>query len=295
MGAQKLLPFTLYARKPSKQVAQILANVCQYLQDQKIDYAVEDESAKLHSLSGIPTRPLAQVTTGLLVSIGGDGSLLQLVAHALAHNLAITGINAGKVGFLTDINRENLSELAAILDGHYIQEPRALLQAQWQHEGKQTKSIPGLNEIALLKHNPSKMMHYALSLHHKVIANHHADGIIIATPTGSTAYSLSAGGPILDPALSAHLILPVCAHSLSSRPIVLPAESQIQLDVLGPEKTECMLCVDGHSQGLLSPGSSVIINTLPQSLQLIHPSNYDFFATLQHKLHWEKPNHAKTS
>ena len=224
----------------------------------------------------------------LLIVVGGDGSILQAAPLAMAHDTAILGINHGRLGFLADLSAKQLPNLCAIINGQYEEESRLLCEMQLKDaNGDNIASQPVLNDVVLLRGNITHMIEFDIEINGHYVCSQHADGLIVATPTGSTAYSLSAGGPIVHPDLHAISLVPLCPHKLSSRPIVIPADQRVVLRISPNNPHAPTISCDGAA-GISAPlNSTVHIQTIPKHLRLIHPTGHDYYHTLRQKLGWE--------
>lgn len=221
----------------------------------------------------------------LIIVIGGDGSFLSTARVMVDHHVPILGIHKGNLGFLADLNFNKIkANLIAILNGKYIEERRILLNATINN----TKSnYIALNDVILYNSKIPKLMEFEIYIDQQFVLKLRADGLIIATPTGSTAYALSAGGPILSPTLKVFNLVPMSAHTLSSRPLIIDENSSMQLKILNNRNNiDCGLCFDGQNNVPLSPGDHINITKHQNELKLIHPINYNYFATLREKLGW---------
>lgn len=225
----------------------------------------------------------------LVVVVGGDGTLLA-AARALAQTgVPILGINQGRLGFMVDVNpQEMTAQVAEIFNGHYVREERLLLSARILREDGASSDGPYLavNDVVIRNQAAVRMLEFETWLGSEFISQHRADGIIVSTPTGSTAYALSGGGPVLHPALDALTLVPICPHTLSDRPIVVGSDRTVRLVLGGGEGTRAMFTCDGQTNESLNPGDAVEISRAPETLRLIHPPNYNYFAILRNKLHW---------
>ena len=226
----------------------------------------------------------------LVIVVGGDGSLLS-AAHALHQDeVPVLGINRGSLGFLTDIHPTELTKIKAILDGDFILEKRFLLTAAIELHGQALSPEPdlghALNEFALIPDAVPQMIEFEVYIDNQFVCSQRSDGMIIATPTGSTAYALSAGGPILHPQLDALVIVPMFPHTLSVRPIVIQGDQQIRIIITPNNRTSPRLACDGQTYLHTPPGSHIHISKKTQQLHLIHPRDYDYYETLRSKLHW---------
>ncbi len=223
----------------------------------------------------------------LLIVIGGDGSLLNAARAVVAHQVPILGINKGHLGFLTDLSPADLEEqLPAILEGAYTEEHRTLLHIQIKRATKIITTAIALNDVVLYSGDIARMIEFDVIINDQFVYRQRSDGLITATPTGSTAYALSGGGPIMHPHVPAFVLVPMHPHTLSSRPIVIPDQSCIQLSITAnndhPPKVSC----DGHIQLQTAILDELFISKLPNTLRLIHPLQHDYFAMLRNKLGW---------
>ncbi len=248
-----------------------------------------DTAPQLPSISDrdrIPGDRLAEACEILLV-VGGDGNLLHAAQIAVAQSLPVIGINRGRLGFLTDIYPHEFAKIEQVLNGQYREEQRFLLAAHILHQGQVIAKIEALNEIVLSPGKIAHMVEFDIVINEQPVCELRADGLIVATPTGSTAYALSGGGPILHPSLNAIVMVPMFPHTLSNRPIVLDANSHITITI--PESNEATPYVsgDGQKRIVVSRGGILTIEKKSQWLRLIHPLDYNYFETLRSKLGWQ--------
>jgi NAD+ kinase len=225
----------------------------------------------------------------LAIVVGGDGTLLA-VGRALApYGVPLLGVNRGRLGFMVDVRPEDMVEtLDVLLRGEALVEERLLLEARVHRGGAAAGELPMLfavNDVVLRNQASIRMLEFETWLEGEFISQHRADGLIISTPTGSTAYALSGGGPVLHPSLSAVTLVPICPHTLSDRPIVVPADRSIRV-VLRGDVTGAAVTCDGQVSATLAPGDDVEILPSPHRLKLVHPRNYSYFQLLRDKLHW---------
>ena len=218
----------------------------------------------------------------LLVIFGGDGTLLNSARQYLEYEIPILGINMGNVGFLTDIKVENFHiSMQEILDGSYQVEERNLVSANFNDN-----HLYGLNEVVVHSGAYAQLMRYRLNVNDKVVYEQRSDGLIIATPTGSTAYSLSAGGPIIHPSLDVWTIIPMLPQSISSRPFVISSNEKVEMELYeGPSKN-AKICVDGQNDIDVPYGVNISISKTKKTLKLVHPKDNDFFEACREKLGW---------
>ncbi|QHG92508.1 NAD(+) kinase [Coxiella endosymbiont of Amblyomma sculptum] len=224
----------------------------------------------------------------LLVVVGGDGSLLDAAHIAVPQELPVLGINRGNLGFLTDITPNNLLKINTILEGNYKKETRFLLEMTVEYKGKIITQGIALNDVVLLSGKITKMIKFDILINNDFVCSQCADGLIVTTPTGSTAYSLSGGGPILHPQLDAIALVSMFPHTLSSRPIVVQAHSQIKIKISSQNEVPLSVSNDGKYQAELTTGSNICIHKYKYLLHLIHPNDYNYYDTLRRKLGWER-------
>lgn len=241
------------------------------------------------SLLTMPRKQLGK-NCDLVIVVGGDGSLLN-AAHTLIHDeVPVLGVNRGSLGFLTDIHPTELIKIKAILEGDFILEKRFLLTAAIELHGKPLISPAGqgnaLNEFALIPDAIPHMIEFEVYIDNRFVCSQRSDGMIIATPTGSTAYALSAGGPILHPQLDAIVIVPMFPHTLSVRPIVINANQEVRIIITPNNTTSPRLACDGQNYINTPPGSHITVTKKTEQLHLVHPQDYDYYETLRSKLHW---------
>jgi NAD+ kinase len=223
----------------------------------------------------------------LIIAVGGDGTMLYAVGLALNGEVPLLGINRGRLGFLADISPDEIeSSLDQVLGGNYTPESRLLLDAQIVDPDGSTRGSMALNDVVLQRRETGRMLDFRTSIANRYVNTHSGDGLIVATPTGSTAYSLSCGGPIIEPTLDAMVIVPICPHTLSDRPIVIPANLEVEVNLLARSDTKAEVTIDGHSSGDISPGDRLLISRSEKRVTLIHPPGYDYYEVLRSKLHW---------
>ncbi len=218
----------------------------------------------------------------LLVVFGGDGTLLNSARQYLEYEIPILGINMGNVGFLTDIKVENFHiSMQEILDGSYQIEERNLVSANFNDN-----HLYGLNEVVVHSGAYAQLMRYRLNVNDKVVYEQRSDGLIIATPTGSTAYSLSAGGPIIHPSLDVWTIIPMLPQSISSRPFVISSNEKVEMELFEGPCKNAKICVDGQNDIDVPYGVNISISKTKKTLKLVHPKDNDFFEACREKLGW---------
>ncbi len=227
--------------------------------------------------------------SGLVISVGGDGTLLKCARLIYPRNVALMGINLGRLGFLTDIVPERISdELGQILEGNFLEEERTVLECEVFREGKSILKGDALNDVVIQKWNSPRLITLSTHVNGKLLHSQRSDGLIIATPTGSTAYALSGGGPILQPNLRALALVPICPHTLTNRPIVINDSSLIEVHLASDRDDTSRVTCDANTVADLLPKDIVKIKTYDRRIRLVHPAYYDHFKTLRAKLNWGK-------
>lgn len=282
-------------KRRDPRVSDSLAQLCATLKGLGREVLVETETAALlppGSVSHASREELAQ-RCQLVVVIGGDGTLLDAGRSLAETGVPILGVNQGRLGFLVDVRPEDIREtMGALLRGEYLSETRLLFQAVVRRvDGRVEEPMLAVNDVVIRNLAAIRMLEFETWLGGdeiglwEFISQHRADGIIVSTPTGSTAYALSSGGPVMHPALDAVSVVPICPHTLSDRPIVVPASRTIRI-VLAGEPSGASVTCDGQISCPLAPGDAVEISRSPQSLRLVHPRSYSYFELLRDKLHW---------
>jgi NAD+ kinase len=228
----------------------------------------------------------------LIIVIGGDGTLLNAARSMNAYTIPLVGINLGRLGFLVDVSRDRMQEaLDEIFSGKYVEEERFLLHTIIERGGEILNESNAFNDVAIHKSHVARMIELECYVDDKFVSTMRADGLVIASPTGSTAYALSSGGPILHPSLNAIALVPICPHTLSNRPLVVGGDSKIVVRVCEHEQSEVLVTCDGQIALSLQVGDTLKITKTPNPVRLIHPAVYDFYDILRAKLHWaERPS-----
>jgi NAD+ kinase len=221
------------------------------------------------------------------VVIGGDGTLLGVARALIDHNVPIVGINRGRLGFLVDVSPKNqLAELDLILGGDYISEERSLLKSRVLRDGECVASSHSFNDTVIRVRDRLQIMDYDIIIDDLLVTHQRADGLIIATPSGSTAYSLSNGGPIVAPTIDALIVHPICPHTLSSRPLLVEGKSCIRVHLWDDEVSDAQIVCDGQIYMGAMLGDMVEITRHANKMQLLHPEHYDYYRVLREKLNW---------
>jgi NAD+ kinase len=236
---------------------------------------------------GCGVLPEGETQADLAIVIGGDGTMLAAARNLVRHRVPLVGINQGRVGFMTDIGRDDMQRgIGAILDGKYTLEERALLDAEILRDGKSILRTIALNEAVVGKGSQGRLIEFDLSLDGEFVYTLRADGMIVATPTGSTAYALSAQGPILHPAVPALALVPLNPHTLSARPVSVSDRSVIEIVLTGALDAHAHF--DGYALTEMEQGDRLQLRRSADSVRFVHPPGYRYFATLREKLRWSE-------
>jgi len=256
------------------------------------DYKVYIDDRLSEILDDIPSDAFASLIqlgriADLAIVVGGDGNMLGAARVLSLFDVSVIGVNRGKLGFLTDLNPEDFQHaLSRVLAGDYIEEERFLLEAEVHRHGQVKSHNAALNEAVLHPGQVAHMIEFEVYIDESFAFSLRADGLIVSTPTGSTAYSLSGGGPILSPSLNAISLVPMFPHTLSSRPLVVDSKRHIKLIVSPDNRGTQEVSCDGQVSLPVSPGDEVHIYQSPSVLKLIHPKDYSYYHVLRNKLGW---------
>jgi len=227
----------------------------------------------------------------MIIAIGGDGAMLHAARLAAEAGIPLLGINRGRLGFLADVSPGDRHEpLDQVLAGEFESDERMLLRAKIRSGDAMHDCGLALNDVVVKRQDTGRMLEYHSYVDGKFVNTHGGDGFIVATPTGSTAYALSCGGPIVAPVLNALVLAPICPHTLSDRPIVIPGDSVTEVRVGDDTADRAEVNCDGEVTGVIGPGDVLQIAAAEQRLKLIHPKGYDYFEILRSKLNWGRSN-----
>ncbi len=284
----------IMARKHRVPLAETIAETINTLRNAHIQTVIEADTAqyldhdtlKMVNTKVVPAKKLNQ-NADIICVIGGDGSLLHAAKTALDQNLPIIGINRGRLGFLADIHPQNLDLLIDVIQGQYQVEKRFLLNMRIEDQNKILYQSVALNDIVLQPGKYVNMIEFDTSVNDQPVCNQRADGLIIATPTGSTAYALSGGGPILHPSLDIVVMVPMFPHKLTSRPIVIHGHSTIDVHISIHNESPPRISCDGQDSQEVPLSAHIIVQEEKRKLKLIHPLCYTYYETLRQKLGWE--------
>lgn len=262
-----------------------LSDLAQHLTQKNYEVWVEQLTAQHAQLCNYPTLSLEQIgkTADLAIVMGGDGTMLSVARSLIEADVPLVGVNRGRFGFLTDLRAEDmLAEIDKIVAGEFIKEPRMLLATQVLRNGNVVHAGYALNDVVIK--SGLRLIELEVEIDQQFVYKQRSDGLILSTPTGTTAYALSAGGPILHPNLEAISIVPICPHTLSNRPIAVNSASKIEVTLV--QFSEAHLSIDGQLQIDLEIGDKIAVRRAEKNIFLLHPSNYCYFDMLRNKLNW---------
>jgi NAD+ kinase len=245
-----------------------------------------EDWVKGNELAFLPLDEFAE-KVDLTIVLGGDGTLLTAARALSDHNVPIIGVNLGRLGFLVDVPKDTmLEEVDKILAGDCTPEERFLLEGRVIRDGEEIVKEYAFNDVILHNRKEIRMVEYSIHIDGLHVNDDRADGLIVCTPTGSTAYSLSSGGPILYPTLEAIALVPVCPHTLSHRPLVVNSKSHITITIDEKNVTAAQVTFDGQANQHLQAGDRIEIRTKSRTVTLLHPADYNYYDILREKLHW---------
>jgi NAD+ kinase len=280
----------LIGRFVDPRVAESMSTLLPHLKSREVQVLISDSADIPDGLNGVTRMPEEQLAASadLLIAIGGDGTLLYGARLVARHNVPLLGINRGRLGFLTDVMPQDmLTSVNAAIEGKLASEERTLLRACLRRgDGSVTESL-ALNDIVLQKAATGRMLDFETRVNGKYVNTHSGDGIVVATATGSTAYALSCGGPIVEPDLDVLVLAPICAHTMSDRPIVVSGRSSIEVKLIERYETFAQVACDGVVLGSMEPDVDRLeIQAAKQRITLLRPLDHDYYCLLRSKLHW---------
>jgi len=285
----------LIGKYNSPEIAESLRLLAKYLHDRGMTLLIEEETARnvgaLLDLRRWASADFAAIgaQADLAIVLGGDGTMLNVARQLARYRVPLVGVNQGRLGFMTDIARDDmLNSMEELLDGKFIPESRMLLDAEVLRDGERMGANLALNDVVVDKGAIGRMIEFELFIDGEFIFSLRSDGLIVATPTGSTAYSLSANGPILHPQVAGIALVPLCPHALTNRPILVGDSNEIEVRIVNA--TDSRAHFDGQVTVDLKRGDSVRIRRSEYAICFLHPPGYSYFAMLRQKLHWnERP------
>jgi NAD+ kinase len=264
-----------------------LEDIAHFLADQGCDVVLEHETATASGIAGYTTLDVPAIggQCDLVLVVGGDGTMLGVGRQLARHGVPLIGINQGRLGFITDIPLDQFrTALTPMLAGEYEQDDRSLMHARVIRDGQCVFDALAMNDVVVNRGATSGMVELKVEVDGHFVANQRADGVIIASPTGSTAYALSAGGPLLHPSTPGWVLVPIAPHTLSNRPVVIPDASEICIELVSGRDASANF--DMQSLASLLKGDRVTVKRSQHRVRFLHPRGWTYFDTLRKKLHW---------
>jgi len=277
----------LVGKYQAQGIRDVLEEVAQFLVHQGLDVSLERQTALNTGMTGYGMLSVPELgrDCDLAVVVGGDGTMLG-IARQLAHfGTPLVGINQGRLGFITDVNIGQFADaLAPMIVGEFEEEHRTMLEGDVWRDGERIFEGFAMNDVVVSRGTAASMVELKVDIGDEFVANFRSDGLIIGSPTGSTAYALSAGGPILHPGIAGWVLVPIAPHDLSNRPIVLPDTGEISIEIVAGR--DASVSFDMQSLASLLHGDRVQVRRSPHQVRFLHPRGWSYYATLRRKLHW---------
>lgn len=279
----------IIGKHQSKIIGGLLTSIAQFLQQAKIQFSIEAQTAINTKLNKkFPCLSLEEIGShcDLAIVIGGDGTMINAARELAPTKIPMVGINKGRLGFITDIAADQFQDaLSTILQGDFVEEYRSMIFAQVWRDGEEIYQALALNEVAVNRGSSAGMMEVDVEMDGDFVANFRADGVIVATPTGSTAYALAAGGPILWPGIHGWVLAPIAPHTLTNRPIVLPDTGIVTLEI-APGKKKASATFDTQIFNNLHQKDKITLQRAKEQVRILHPTQWSFYQNLRSKLRW---------
>ncbi len=275
--------------RQSDAMRRVLEDIAEYLAAQGCEILVERETANNASLAGYPLVNVPEIGArcDLGLVVGGDGTMLGIGRQLAPFGVPLIGINQGRLGFITDISLEKFrATLTPMLRGEYVEDRRSLMHARVMRDGHCVFDVLAMNDVVVNRGAISGMVELRVEVGGHFVANQRADGLIIATPTGATAYALSAGGPLLHPSIPGWVLVPIAPHTLSNRPIVLSDDTEVAIEIVAGRDASANF--DMQSLASLLHGDRITVRRSKHSVRFLHPRGWSYFDTLREKLHWNE-------
>jgi len=270
-------------------IGENLTNLNNFLKERDLEVYVDENTAKIFSATNLKALSRQEIgeRCDLVIAMGGDGTLLSAARSLAKYDVPMVGINLGTLGFLTDIPASQINQkLSEILDGQYFEEDRLLLNVSILRDGEQINESIAFNDVVVHKWEEARMLEFDTTIDGRYVNKQRSDGLIISTPTGSTAYALSGGGPIVHPTLNAFLLVPICPHTLSQRPLAVHGDSYVEVTVSTGGHARAQVTCDGQINLGVIAGDIICVKKLDNRIKILHPEDYNYYEILRAKLHW---------
>lgn len=287
MSAARFRHAALVGKYQARGIRELLEDIARFLVRHRLDVSIETETALNTGMGDYPVHTPDELgrQCDLAIVVGGDGTMLGIARQLARHNLPLVGINQGRLGFITDIAAGTFAEaLAPIIAGDYEIEHRTMLEGGVWRDGESIFHGIAMNDVVVSRGGASGMVELKIDVGNEFVANFRADGLIVASPTGSTAYSLSAGGPLLHPGIAGWVLVPIAPHMLTARPIVIPDSAEIAIEIAAGR--EASVNFDMQTLASLLHGDVIRVRRSAHQVRFLHPRGWSYYGTLRRKLHW---------
>jgi len=279
----------IIAKDDSDAVSQTVRQLFDFLRDKSCEVLFDQSAEGLIENTDCVSRETLAQQSDLAIVVGGDGTFLSAVRSLADFGTPVLGINLGRLGFLADISPDQMLEhLQQILDGQYVDESRFLLEAEVIRSGETVARADAFNDVVVHIRDVARMIEFETYINGQFVNFQRSDGLVISTPTGSTAYALSSGGPLLHATLDAMVLVPICPHTLSNRPLVINANSTVEVVIGDSKQTTSQVTFDGQTAFDVIAGDKIVVRKKQNIIHLIHPASYDYYDILRAKLHWSE-------
>lgn len=278
---------TLVGKTTDPCMCEYLLAKAEMLREYGVSVTIESVTAETLGITGLPRVEMSAIgqVADLVIVLGGDGTMLATARALLDAEVPLVGINHGRLGFLTDITNDALPQaLRQLLQGQYVAENRIMIGAQVIRNGQALSEARALNDIVVSKGGLARLIELDLAIDGAFVHRQRSDGLIVSTPTGTTAYALSAGGPLLHPTLYAIALVPICPHTLSNRPIAVDSRSVIEITLV--QADDARVHFDGQQYSELQEGDRILVKRLEKTITLLHPPGHSHYEVLREKLNW---------
>jgi len=284
---QNFKKIALVGKHNSTSISGYMLRLATFLQDKGYEVILSTPTADFCHLTDLPCAPLAEIADriDLAIVMGGDGTMLNIARSLVDHRVPLIGVNQGRLGFLADVSVDTMfTTLDEMLAGQYVEENRIMLDCSLERDGDLQFHMYAFNDIVVSKGSLGRLIEFEVYIDNKFVYSQRADGLVLASPTGSTAYALSAGGPILHPTLDAFVLAPICPHTLSARPIAVNGHSEIEVNLIHAD--DARVHFDGQDHRDMVVGDRVVVQRARHNVRLLQPMDHNYYDTLRQKLHW---------
>jgi len=264
-----------------------MLRLANFLMQKDYEVVLTTHTAEFCHLTDLPCAPLMDIANeiDLAIVMGGDGTMLTIARSLVDFKVPMIGVNQGRLGFLADVSVDTmLTTLDEMLAGRYVEEQRIMLDCALERDGDLQFHMYAFNDAVVSKSAMGRLIEFEVYIDNKFVYSQRADGLVVASPTGSTAYALSAGGPILHPTLEAFVLAPICPHTLSARPIAINSRSEIEINLIHAD--DCRVHFDGQTHRDMLVGDRVVVQRARNAVRLLQPMDHNYYDTLRQKLRW---------